>query len=111
MARPVSGRSPLDDLVLAANKTAVLKAALELEVFTRIAEGNRSLPALLRATGYNERGLRILLDALSNIGLLTRQPFDYDLSPTAETHLVKGKPSYYGDVLLAHLAWEARGQA
>src|ERR687886_805966 len=103
-------REFLDEFVAGARKAAALKAALELEVFTRIAEGHRSLPAFLRASGLNERGARLLLDALANIGLLVKSPFEYTLTPTAETFLVKGKSTYYGDALLALLAWEPRGQ-
>jgi hypothetical protein len=105
-----NNRAPLEDWLRGARKAAALKAALELEIFTRIAEGHRSLPALLRVSGLNERGARLLLDALANTGLLVRAAFEYSLTPTADTFLVKGKPTYHGDALLAQLAWEARGQ-
>ena len=49
------------------------------------------------------------MDALSGIGLLSRTEFEYALSPTAESYLVKGKPTYYGDILLALWSWEIRG--
>jgi hypothetical protein len=103
-------RTPLDEYVRGVRKAAALKAALELDLFTRIAEGNWSLPALLRVSGMNERGARLLLDALANIGLLVKSPFEYSLSPAAETYLVKGKATYYGEALLAQLAWDTRGQ-
>ncbi|MGE5140808.1 MAG: methyltransferase dimerization domain-containing protein, partial [Rudaea sp.] len=90
-------RAPLDDFVRWTRQSAALKAALELELFTRISEGNRSLPALLRATGLNERGTRLLLDALTSFNLLAKSAFEYSLSPLADAYLVKGKPSYYGD--------------
>jgi hypothetical protein len=113
MPKPPKDDSPnrdsLDEFIHGARQAAALKAAVELEVFTRIAEGHRSLPAFLRVTGLNERGARLLLDALSNIGLLTKSPFEYSLTPTAENFLVKGKPAYYGDAILAQLAWDARG--
>lgn len=103
-------REALDEFVRATRRAAALKAALELDLFTRVAEGYRSLPALLRVTGYNERALRMLLDALANIGLLTKSPFDYALAATAEAFLVRGKPTFCGDALLAQLAWEPRSQ-
>ncbi|HZQ06413.1 MAG TPA: methyltransferase dimerization domain-containing protein [Anaerolineae bacterium] len=110
MPRPLTGRNTLDELTTSVRKAAALKAALELDVFSRIAEGNRSLPAFCRATGFNERAARLLLDALANMGLMQRTDFEYTLSPTAETYLVKGKPEYYGEVLLTQWAWEARAQ-
>jgi SAM-dependent methyltransferase len=87
-----------------------LKAAIELEIFTRIAEGHRTVPALARIGGTNERGTRVLLDALCFIGMLTKQHSEYRLSPTAEAFLVKGKPPYFGDAMLGDFAWDARGQ-
>ena len=109
MARPLTGRKDLDEVTTNVRKAAALKAALELEVFTRIADGNFSLPAFARVTGFNERAARLLLDALANMGYLARGEFEFTLSPTAETFLVKGKKEYLGDVLLAQWAWDARG--
>ncbi len=110
MPRPLSGRTHLDELTSSIRRVAAVKAALELDVFTHIDKGNRSLPAFCRATGFNERAARLLLDALSNMGLLVRTEFEYTLAPTAETFLVKDKKEYLGDVLLAQWAWDARGQ-
>lgn len=109
MPRPLTGRKDLDELTTSVRKAAALKAAIELDVFSRIAEGNFSLPAFARVTGFSERAARLLLDALANMGYLSRTDFEYTLSPTAETYLVKGKPEYLGDVYLAQCAWDARG--
>ncbi len=103
-------RDVLDDIAFGLRKSAVLKAAIELELFTRIAEGHRTVPALARIGGTSERALRALLDALVFSGLLTRQQSEYGLTPTGEAFLVKGKPAYHGDALLGDFAWDARGQ-
>ena len=105
-----ANRELLDDLQFGLVKVTALKSAIDLDLFTRIAEGHRTLPALCRISGISERGTRILLDALCFIGLLSRQQTEYKLSPTAEMFLVKGKPSYYGDAFLGDLAWDVRGQ-
>ncbi|MDE3091726.1 MAG: class I SAM-dependent methyltransferase, partial [Chloroflexota bacterium] len=105
-----ANRDLLDDIEFGLMRATVLKAAIELEIFTRLAEGHRTVPALSRIGGTNERGTRILLDALCFIGLLSKQHTEYRLSPTAEAFLVKGKPSYYGDAMLGDYAWDARGQ-
>ncbi|MCL4393581.1 MAG: methyltransferase domain-containing protein [Chloroflexi bacterium] len=105
-----ANRDVLDEISFGLVKSTALKAAVELEVFTRIAEGHRTVPALSRIGGTNERGTRILLDALCFMGLLTKQHTEYRLSATAESFLVKGKPSYYGDAMLGDYAWDARGQ-
>ncbi len=103
-------RDVLDDIAFGLAKAAALKAAIELEIFTRIAEGHRTAPALARIGGTSERGTRLLLDALCFIGMLTKQRSEYGLAPTAEAFLVKGQPAYFGDALTGDLAWDARGQ-
>lgn len=105
-----ANRDVLEDLEFGLVRATVLKAAIELEIFTRIAEGHRTVPALSRIGGTNERGTRVLLDALCFTGLLVKQHTEYRLSPTADAFLVKGKPSYYGDAMLGNFAWDARGQ-
>ncbi len=103
-------RDVLDDIAFGLCKAAVLKAAVELEIFTRIAEGHRTVPALARIGGMTERGVRILLDALCFSGMLAKQHNEYKLAPTAEAFLVKGKPAYAGDATLGDFASDARGQ-
>jgi len=105
-----ANRDGLDDLLFGLAKLSVLKAGVELEIFTRLAEGHRTVPALARIGGTSERGTRILLDALCFIGMVTRDRTEYKLAPTAEALLVKGKPTYFGDAFLGELAWDARGQ-
>jgi len=90
-------------------KATVLKAALELDVFTTIAEGHRTLKDIVEATQCSERGMRILLNALCPLGLLSKSGGEYRLTPTSEAYFVRGKPTYYGDWCLeTQLAWEAR---
>lgn len=92
-------------------KATVLKAALELDVFTIIAEGHRTLNDIVETIQCSERGMRILLDALCPLGLLSKSSGEYALTPTSEAYLVRGKPTFYGDWCLeTQLAWEARGR-
>jgi SAM-dependent methyltransferase len=106
----VPNRDVLDDISFGLSKAAILKTAIELEIFTRIAEGHHTVPALARLGGLTERGARLLLDALCFIGMLTKQRNEYGITPTAEAFLVKGKPAYFGDATLGDFAWETRGQ-
>ncbi len=103
-------RDVLDEISFGLYKAAVLKAAIEVEIFTRIAEGHHTVPALARIGGLTERGTRVLLDSLCFLGLLTKQQNEYNLAPTAESFLVKGKPAYFGDAMLGDFTWDARGQ-
>ena len=47
--------------------SAALKAAVELELFTKIAEGKKTAAEIAAATGAAERGIRILADTLTVI--------------------------------------------
>lgn len=101
----------IDELEYGVWKATILQAALELDVFTAIAEGHHTLKEIVAAAECSERGLRILLDALCPLGLLTKSGGVYALTPTSEAFLVRGKPTYYGDFCLkAQLAWEVRGR-
>jgi salicylate hydroxylase len=86
----------------------VLKAGVDLGVFDQIGGGNRQATTVADALGTDHRGTRILLDAMTAIGLLGRHD-GYHLTPLAETYLVSGRPSYLGgmvDILAGPWAWE-----
>jgi ubiquinone/menaquinone biosynthesis C-methylase UbiE len=85
----------------------ILSAAVELDVFTPIAEGKRTTEEIARATVSSERGIAMLLDALSAFQLLEKTGDEYRLSPVASEYLVKSKPSYIGTFLSGTLreAW------
>jgi ubiquinone/menaquinone biosynthesis C-methylase UbiE len=60
--------------------TEILRAALELDVFTKIGEGNHSLAKIATAINASERGTRILCDALTTMGLLRKNGPEYSLT-------------------------------
>jgi ubiquinone/menaquinone biosynthesis C-methylase UbiE len=104
-------RDILDDLKYGVWKATVLKAALELDLFTTIAEGHHTLNDIVATTQCSERGMRILLNALCPLGLLSKSGSEYALTPISEAFLIRGKPTYYGYwYLQTQLAWEARGR-
>lgn len=80
-----------------------LASALDLHVFTHVAEGKATLPTLEAATGASRRGLERLLDVLVASGLLTREGMGtdacYRLMPESEVFLVESRPSYLGDYI------------
>ena len=53
------------DAVLGFQKTAAVKAALALDLFTAVAEENGELDRVAVRTGASERGIRILCDYLT----------------------------------------------
>jgi C-methyltransferase len=87
--------------------TAILQAGVQLGVFDQIAAGKDQASAIAAAIDADERGTRILLDALAALGLLERNN-GYRLSPLADTFLVTSRPSYLGgllDIFAPSWAW------
>ncbi len=73
--------------------SSILFALVELDICTHIAqEAAPTLEALAARTGYNARGLRLLLDAAVAIRLLTKQNETYGLTEGAAATLVHGAP-------------------
>jgi len=77
-------------------QTEALKAAIELEVFTAIGEGNTSAADIAERVGGSERGVRILCDFLTIHGMLTKQDNKYGLTLDSSVFLDKRSPAYLG---------------
>lgn len=79
-------------------QTEGLKAAIELEVFTAIGEGNATFPEIAKRCDTSERGMRILCDFLCIMGFLTKEENRYSLTADSATFLDKRSPAYLGGV-------------
>ena len=77
-------------------RTEALKAAIELEVFTAIGEGNSTAPEIAGRIKASERGTRILLDFLCIIGFLNKEGDRYSLTQDSAIFLDKRSPAYVG---------------
>jgi SAM-dependent methyltransferase len=84
------------DTMFAYQRSAALKSAIELDVFTAIDGGATTAPAIASQCGTSERGMRILCDYLSSIGLLTKSDGTYRLTPESASFLSKRSPAYLG---------------
>ena len=80
-------------------RTAAMKAAIELDVFTEIAAGTTTLEALAARCHAAPRGLRALLDRLVVDGFLTRVGDRWALSPTSAAFLDRNSPGYVGSAI------------
>jgi hypothetical protein len=87
------------DAINAYQKTACLKGAIELEIFTRIGEGAHTAGEIAAACRATERGVRILCDYLTINGLLTKNDGRYGLTPEGVLFLDKRSPAYLGGSL------------
>lgn len=79
-------------------RTAALKAAIGLELFTAIGEGAHSAAEIARRTGAAERGIRTLCDFLVVNEFLTKTGDSYELTADARVFLDKRSPAYLGSV-------------
>jgi ubiquinone/menaquinone biosynthesis C-methylase UbiE len=77
-------------------RTEALKAAIELEVFTAIGEGNSTAAQIAKRCQTSEKGMRVLCDFLTIMGMLTKQGDSYALTLDSATFLDKRSPAYVG---------------
>jgi len=76
-----------------------LLCAVELGVFTELAQGSASLGALSERVGLHPRGAKDFLDALVALGFLKRDGDRYSNTPETDLFLDRNKPSYIGGIL------------
>src|SRR5271166_2836581 len=74
------------------HKTAAMMAAIDLGLFTAIAEGANTSVALAAKVGAAARGARILADSLTIQGFLTKAEGVYALTPSSATFLDQRSP-------------------
>lgn len=79
----------------------MIETAIRCSVFDILDKGAKSLDALCAETGTSPRGLRMVLDALVGLDVLSKDDAGrYALTPESATFLVTGKPSYHGAFFL-----------
>ncbi|HEU4874493.1 MAG TPA: class I SAM-dependent methyltransferase [Pyrinomonadaceae bacterium] len=77
-------------------RTEALKAAIELEVFTAIGEGNSTVAEIAKRCQTSEKGMRVLCDYLTTMEMLTKQGNQYALTLDSSVFLDKRSPAYLG---------------
>jgi len=77
-------------------RTEALKAAIELEVFTAIGEGNSTAAEIAKRCHTSEKGMRVLCDYLTTMEMLTKQGDLYALTLDSSVFLDKRSPAYLG---------------
>ncbi|MDT8068319.1 MAG: class I SAM-dependent methyltransferase [Terriglobia bacterium] len=93
-ARPTPNR--IFNSLFAYKLSAALKAAIELDLFSAIAEGERTAEALALRTQASARGVRILCDFLSIEHFLEKHGSEYHLAPDSAAFLDRRSPMYLG---------------
>jgi SAM-dependent methyltransferase len=84
------------DTLFAYQRSAALKSAIDLDIFTAIDGGAGASREIANQCGVSERAVRILCDYLSTIGLLQKSDGRYELVPESAAFLSKRSPAYLG---------------
>ncbi len=77
-------------------RTGALRAAIELDLFTAIGEGSKTVPAIANRLDASEKGIRVLCDYLCIVGFLTKSGSEYELGNDAAFFLNRHSPAYMG---------------
>jgi ubiquinone/menaquinone biosynthesis C-methylase UbiE len=77
-------------------RTAAIKTAIELELFTAVGEGATTPEALAVRCQSSVRGMRILADYLAVLGFLVKQDGHYALTQDTAVFLDRRSPAYVG---------------
>jgi ubiquinone/menaquinone biosynthesis C-methylase UbiE len=83
---------PVFDTAFGYLQTAAITAAVKLDIFTLIGAGSTTVDVLAAKSAASARGLRILCDYLTTIGLLHKQDCEYRLAPAAKRYLDRSSP-------------------
>jgi precorrin-6B methylase 2 len=87
------------ETINAFHKTAALKAAIELGIFTALGNSPATAAEIAGRCGCPERGVRILSDTLTILGFLTKDDGRYALTPSSAVFLDRRSPVYLGDAV------------
>ena len=84
-----------------------LATAVQLDIFSPLADGPRDAAAVAAAIKASPRGVRMLLDAMASMRLLSKSDGGYALTPLARAHLLRASPDYAAAMLENDELWNA----
>ena len=90
----------IQETLYAFTRSQILFAAIDLDIFSLIAQGYNTHEAMLGQLNLDERGLRILLNGLVGIGFLeANRDRTYSLPGDVAKFLVKNTDAYIGGMV------------
>ncbi|TAM84554.1 MAG: methyltransferase domain-containing protein [Acidobacteria bacterium] len=81
------------DTLVAFQRSAALRTAIEIDLFRAIGEGPGDVASLAARCSASERGIRILCDYLTVIGILSKEDGRYHHTPTSAAFLDPRSPA------------------
>jgi SAM-dependent methyltransferase len=85
-------------MMQAHQRTAALKAAIDLDVFSAVGDGPGDVASIARHCSASERGIRILCDFLAIYGMLAKENGSYRHTPTSAMFLDPRSPACMASV-------------
>lgn len=113
MSSPGPSPALFFNTINAYQQTEALRAAIELDLFSQVAAGRQTAAEIADGCRADPRGVRILADYLTILGLLHKRGDRYELTADSQTFLDRRSPAYLGGTLgflLAPKLREAFGQ-
>ena len=98
---PINARPTPERIFNALNayqQTYALRAAIELDVFTAIANGATDIASIAEKTGAAERGIQTLCNYLTVMAFLTKENGRFALTQESNIFLSKRSPAYMGAI-------------
>ena len=83
-------------------ESCTIHAGVGLDIFTLIGDEYLSGDEMARKLGGDVRGVSVLLDALTAMGLLLKKDGKYANTAGSKSMLVKGSPQYVGYMIMHH---------
>ena len=83
-------------------RSSTVHAAVKLEIFTALGDDSLTVTEVGAIIRAGERGLAMLLNALTAMGLLEHESDRYKNTVFSRTYLVKDEPGYIGHIILHH---------
>ena len=99
MSAPQPSPALFFDTVSAFERTEALRTAIELDLFTQLADRPQTAAELAGACQAAPRGVRILADYLTILGFLRKHDDRYELTPDSAVFLNRRSPAYLGGTL------------
>jgi ubiquinone/menaquinone biosynthesis C-methylase UbiE len=84
------------DTLTAYQKSAALKAAIDLDIFTILTEAPLTAAELAKKSAADPRGMRILCDYMTIFGFLQKKDHRYSSTPDSAVFLNRKSPAYAG---------------
>ncbi|HXZ18307.1 MAG TPA: class I SAM-dependent methyltransferase [Candidatus Acidoferrales bacterium] len=88
------------ETAVAYRRAAALRTAIELDIFSALADAPLDAATLAARLGVATRGIRILCDALATLGFVHKESARYSLSPEAALFLNRASPVCMADAFL-----------